>query len=290
MLTPSSLRILDLGRMPYAGCLAMQREIHAQVVADELPQTVLLVEHDPVITISRRKTATQHLLASRDQLAKLGIDVQETDRGGDVTYHGPGQLVAYPIIRFAPLQLNVSRYMRLLEQIITDAIAPFGITGERDECATGVWVNLNAMHNGAGADESELLRKHERKLQQRDEREQHVDADPTLPQPLPQRKGSQTCHIKSTAKIAALGVRLSRNVSMHGLALNVTTNLSHFNTIVPCGLLNRSVTSMQQLLGDSTPTMEQVKASLSLALERHLSPPPLSEMDSAQWVPRTTPE
>lgn len=226
--------------MPYAAAYELQRQIHAQVADGDAPPTVLLVEHDPVITISRRKAASQHLLASPQTLQTLGIDVQETDRGGDVTYHGPGQLVAYPIIRLAPLGLNVGRYMRLLEQVIIDAIAPFGVRGQRDVCATGVWVQMN-------------------------------DAAPA-----PESIGSH-CEASagvadgSTAKVAALGVRLSRNVTLHGLALNVTTDLSHFNTIVPCGLLNRSVTSLEQILGDAAPEMEAVKEQLTKSLRHHLT-------------------
>ncbi len=264
MLTTSSLRILDLGHMPYAPALDLQRQIHAQVVAGDAQPTVLLVEHDPVITISRRKSATQHLLASRKLLATLGIDVQETDRGGDVTYHGPGQLVAYPIVRFAPLNLNVSRYMRLLEQVIIDAIAPFGIEGLRDGCATGVWVRMReAAKRQSGME---------------DHRHPTPDPDPS-------------CAVLAadTAKIAALGVRLSRNVSLHGLALNVTTDLSHFNTIVPCGLLHRAVTSMGQILGDATPSMEQVKASLVRSLEHHLTQPVVTGPRRVESERRTTP-
>lgn len=231
------LRIIDLDRMAYAPALELQRQIHAQVVAGEAPPTVLLLEHDPVITVSRRKSASRHLLASPQTLGALGIDVQETDRGGDVTYHGPGQLVAYPIVRLAPLGLNVGRYMRLLEQIIIDAITPFSVRGERDACATGVWVRMNPANPA-----------HEANAPRCD---------------LANAAGS-------TAKIAALGVRLSRNVTLHGLALNVTTDLSHFNTIVPCGLLNRTVTSLEQVLGDAVPSMERVKMQLVASLRRHL--------------------
>ncbi len=243
------LPIIDLGRLDYARSLAVQRHLHAQVVTGDRPGTVLLVEHDPVVTISRRKAATQHLLASPAALKALGIDVQPTDRGGDVTYHGPGQLVVYPIIRFAPLNLNVSRYMRLLEEIIIDALVPFGIQGIRDGCATGVWVRVGA----AAQAEAEA-----------DKPRPHVMIDST--------GGSCPADAASaaTAKIAALGVRLSRNVSLHGLALNVDPDMSHFNTIVPCGLLNRTVTSMRQVLGDATPAMAKVKQAMITSLRRHL--------------------
>ncbi|MCH8315669.1 MAG: lipoyl(octanoyl) transferase LipB, partial [Planctomycetes bacterium] len=175
----------------------------------------------PVITISRRKTARDHLLATDEQLAAAGVQLTRTDRGGDITYHGPGQLVVYPILDLNALRLRIHGYMRFLEQIVIDTLAEFGIDGRRDECATGVWVG------------------------------------------------------SSPQKICAMGVRVSRWVSMHGLALNVTTNLDHFDLIVPCGLVGRTVTSMQRQLGDACPTLDQVKHSLisqfRIAIDRTLT-------------------
>lgn len=169
---------------------------------------LLLVEHDPpVITISARKTARQHLVATPDMLARAGVEVCETDRGGDITYHGPGQLVVYPILDLNTLGLRLHGYMRLLEQVVIDTLARFGIEGHRDEAATGVWVG--------------------------------------------------------DSKICAMGVRVSRWVTMHGLALNVTTNLDHFDLIVPCGLVGRGVTSMARELGEACPSMDEVKEALA---------------------------
>ena len=203
------LVVRDLGRMPYAEALAVQRELQRQVVeartggGDTQPMYLLLVEHaPPVITVSRRRGARSHLVATDAQLAAAGVEVAETDRGGDITYHGPGQLVVYPILDLNTLGLRLHGYMRFLEQIVIDTLAHWGIHGSRDEAATGVWVN-----------------------------------------------GSKIC---------ALGVRLSRWVSMHGLALNVTTNLEHFDLIVPCGLAGRTVTSMQRELGPSCPALADV--------------------------------
>lgn len=214
------LHITDLGRMAYAPALDLQRKTLEGVLAGQ-PGTLLLVEHNPVITVSQRRESAQHLLASPERLASLGIEVQPTDRGGDITYHGPGQLVAYPIIRLDDFGLSLSRYMRLLEQIVMETIAQFGIDSHTISGATGVWVS----------------------------------------QP------SQT----QAAKICALGVRIRKGVTMHGLALNVTTDLSHFNTIVPCGLAGSSVTSLQRLLGPRTPTADEVKNTLSLVMQTHLS-------------------
>ena len=225
----AGLVVRDLGRMSYANALALQRQVHEQVLDDQSPQTLLLVEHDPVITVSRRPSVKQHLLADEQRLAELGIDVQPTDRGGDITYHGPGQLVAYPIVRLAPLGLNVGRYMRWLERVVIDTVATWGIDACLDDCATGVWVGSGG--DGAGCDTA---------------------------------AGSRP------AKLCAMGVRVRRNVTLHGLALNVTTHLEHFRTIVPCGLVGREVTSMQRLLGAKTPTMAQVKDRLVVSMRHHL--------------------
>jgi lipoyl(octanoyl) transferase len=227
------LQVRDLGTMAYADALALQRQLQACVIAqreteDDAPAEtsslgyLLLVEHDPpVITISRRKTARSHLIASDVQLAQAGVQVAETDRGGDITYHGPGQLVVYPIVDLNRLGLRLHGYMRLLEQIVIDTLAGFGIDGHRDDRATGVWVETDAAQEW---------------------------------QP-PGGEGP-------SSKICAMGVRVSRWVTMHGLALNVTTNLDHFNLIVPCGLAGRSVTSLQQQLGPSCPDMADVKQSI----------------------------
>lgn len=207
------LTVRDLGRMAYADAFELQKGLQQEVIEarrrDQSLAYLVLVEHvPPVITISRRKTARDHLLATDEQLAAAGVQLTRTDRGGDITYHGPGQLVAYPILDLNALRLRIHSYMRFIEQIVIDTLAEFGIEGRRDECATGVWVG----------------------------------------------DGPQ--------KICAMGVRISRWVSMHGLALNVTTNLDHFNLIVPCGLVGRTVTSMQRQLADACPTLDQVKHSL----------------------------
>ena len=231
------LHVRDLGRMPYVEALTRQYDVNQQVIADDAAETVLLVEHEPVITVSHRKTAAQHLLASRERLAALGIDVQPTDRGGDVTYHGPGQLVAYPILRLAPRGLNLSRYMRLLERIVIDTLDALGVPAFRDEQATGVWVRPNAF---AQAEDREA-----------------GDSDAI------------------TAKVCAMGVRVRKNVTMHGLALNVNPDLTHFQTIVPCGLHDRGVTSLQALLGEQAPQMNQVKTALIAQMQRafQIAPP-----------------
>lgn len=218
------LEVIDLGRLGYAEAYDEQIRWRDALVAarergsaDE-PMRLLLVEHGPVITVSRRPGSQDHLIASSAELAGMGIEVCETDRGGDITYHGPGQLVAYPIFDLRRLDLGVAAYMRLLEEIIIRTMARFGVQAHRDPGATGVWVDDG-------------------------------------PDDVPRSEGGG-------AKIAALGIRVSRWVTMHGVALNISTNLDHFRTIVPCGLVGRPVTSLQRLLGDAAPSMDEVKSAL----------------------------
>ncbi|MEQ8769856.1 MAG: lipoyl(octanoyl) transferase LipB [Phycisphaerales bacterium] len=207
----------DLGRLPYARAYEIQRERHEAILAareSDAPgiARLLLVEHDPVVTVSRRPSAREHLLATPEMLASRGVDVQQTDRGGDITYHGPGQLVCYPIVDLNRLKLKPVEHVRLLERAIIDTLASFGLDTVRDDTATGVW--------------------------------------------LPDDQGNPE------RKIAAIGVRVRRWVSLHGLAINVTTDLDHFKLIVPCGLADRPVTSMHAELGDACPPMDDVKRAL----------------------------
>jgi len=207
--------------MSYSDALAVQYRTHEALLEQGGDGPILLfVEHDPVVTVSRRRHAADHLLASSDTLSRLGIDVQPTDRGGDITYHGPGQLVVYPILRLAPFRLTPASYMRLLEQAVMDTLATFGIAADREPGATGVWV-----HHGTE---------------------------------------------QQAAKICAMGVRIRRGITLHGLALNVDPNLDHFQTIVPCGLVGWIVTSLKQRLADQTPSMALVKQGLTDSLARRL--------------------
>ena len=197
----------DLGTMPYRDAWAHQERVHADVVAGG-EERLLLVEHPPVITCGRRPNTGKNLLASPEQLQELGVEFVESDRGGDITFHGPGQLVAYPIVRLIDHGLSVGGYVRRLEQAVIAALGELGISAQKDDCAVGVWVD-----RGKGA----------------------------------------------LAKICALGVRVRRGVTMHGIALNVTTDLSYFDLIVPCGLACRPVTSVEQVLGAAAPPSRHVK-------------------------------
>ena len=221
--------MVDLGRMGYARALEIQRHRQAELIdargAEGPLGTIYLVEHDPVITVTSRPSAAGHVLASPDRLKALGIERHATDRGGDVTYHGPGQIVAYPILDLERLAgpngkpLGLHGYMRLLEQAVIDTIATWGIQGRRDTSATGVWI--------AAPD---------------------FDGQPS--------------------KIAAMGVRVRKWVTMHGLALNVDPDMTHFQLIVPCGLAGRPVTSIAQVLEGSCPSQDDAKGVLAGSLER----------------------
>lgn len=205
--------------MPYRDAWAAQETAHAEVIAGG-PERVILVEHPPVVTFGRRDEGrtSRNLIASDEQLAGLGVEVVQSDRGGDITFHGPGQLVAYPIVRLNDHRLSVGGYVRALENAVIDTLAVFGVEGRREDGAVGIWVG--------------------------------------------------------DAKVCAIGVRVRRGVTLHGLALNVTTDLRYFNLIVPCGLTGKRVTSLAEIFPDATPTMEDVKPVLLDALTGRLTGEP----------------
>lgn len=244
MPTPPPILTRDLGRMPYEQALELQRGLNQGLIAGTDRPTILLVEHEPVITLTRRKAVREHLLADEAELARLGVATAQTDRGGDITYHGPGQLVVYPILRLADYGLNLSSYMRLLEQAVIDTAEGFGISAHRECGATGVWVRR--------------------------------DGEPD-------------------AKLCAMGVRIRKNTTMHGLALNVDPDREHFKLIVPCGLHGRPVTSLKELLGEHAPGMQQVKdhliASMKALLENGMSKceTPANRSGATGSAPGTTP-
>jgi lipoyl(octanoyl) transferase len=202
------MRFEDLGTMAYGEAWAIQERAHEEVLAGG-EERVFFVEHPPVITFGRRPNVARNLLASDEQLAKLGVKVVQSDRGGNITFHGPGQIVAYPIIRLNDHGFSVGGYVHTLERIIVNTLAELGITSNSDPTAVGVWT------------------------------------------PVP------SCG--SSAKICAIGVRIKRGVSLHGIALNVTTDLSYFKLIVPCGIQGRPVTSISQTLGATSPPITIVK-------------------------------
>ena len=196
-----NLVVRDLGRLDYRAAWGVQLETHAAVAEGRTPPTLLLVEHPPVITFGK-KGGRANLLADPAKLEAQGFSLYDIERGGDVTYHGPGQLVGYPIL---PIGRMVRSYLRNLEAVMVQVLAEYGLTGEGSPGYAGVWVG--------------------------DE------------------------------KVVAIGVAIKRNVSFHGFAMNVSTDLSHFSYIVPCGIADKGVTSLSQLLG-RTVTLTEVKPKL----------------------------
>jgi len=207
------IHVLQLGRIDYATALELQRSLVELRKRGEIGDVLLLLEHTPVITLGRNARA-EHVLASREQLAARGVEVFECDRGGDVTYHGPGQLVGYPIFDLRGLAtpegprktLGAVEFVRRLEEVLIRSCADFGIAARRVPGRTGVWTE------------------------------------------------------QSDAKIAAIGVHISRGVTSHGFALNVSTDLDAFQLIVPCGISDKSVTSLGRELGNA-PALDKVAES-----------------------------
>jgi len=230
---PTKPSLHSLGNMPYEQAYQIQCDHHTQILesrsspAPELGR-ILMVEHPPIITITKRPEAASHVIASETLLKEQGVTLHQTDRGGDVTYHGPGQLVCYPIIDLNAAKLRIHDYIRLLESAIIDTLAEYNIKGSIDPDATGVWI------------------------------------DP---------KDNASLHFKNDqpAKIAAIGVRVRKWITLHGLALNLNPNMAHYQLLVPCGLTGRPVTSITQLLGESqSPTLEQLSAALHTKLSAQL--------------------
>ena len=273
------MHVRDLGLIPYRDAWKIQEEMHAQVLAGG-EETLLLLEHPPAITFGRRVgDAQKNLLAPSEILEKMGVEIVESDRGGDITFHGPGQLVAYPIVRLNDHALSVGGYVRKLEEVVIATLGDFGVRAYKDACAIGVWVNLPASRDQGGvpcppeppvtsAVASSVIGSGGHVLA----RPKHMPTPASYPssQSLgtsPAGEGmapGSGCDVAKSpsAKICALGVRIKRGISLHGIALNLTTDLAYFNLINPCGL-NRPVTSLHRLLGNQSPTMPTLKQSLA---------------------------
>jgi lipoyl(octanoyl) transferase len=209
-----AITVQDLGNMSYRDAWHLQEEAVEKVVAGG-NETLFIVEHPAVVTLGRRDDSIKNLKTSPQKLERLGVELVQSDRGGDITFHGPGQIVVYPIIRLGNHGFTVSGYVHWLEAIVIAALAELGIQGQTDPEAVGVWVS-----------DGEKL-----------------------------------------AKICAIGVRIRRGTSLHGLALNVSTDLAGFAHIVPCGLTDRGVTSIGKILGGKSPPLKEIKE----ILIRHLT-------------------
>jgi lipoyl(octanoyl) transferase len=202
-------QIIELGLIGYAEAYALQRRVVAARKADAIGDVLLLCEHTPVIT-QGRNGKREHLLVSENVLRQRNVEFHESSRGGDVTYHGPGQLVGYPILQLGAIRKDVVWYVRMLEEVMIRTSAEFGISAHREEGKTGIWV----------ADE-------EKDFTQSSGREEGIAPE----------------------KLGAIGVHISRWVTSHGFAYNVATDLRNFDLIVPCGIVGRRATSLEKLLG-----------------------------------------
>ena len=207
-----TLTVVVAGTVGYGPALQWQNELYRRRVAGESEDVMLLLEHPHVYTLGRRFSA-EHLLLSREALAQRGIEVFECDRGGSITYHGPGQLVGYPVLELE--DPDVIAYLRSLEEVLIRAVRSFGVAADRREGLTGVWAGGTGNRPGETGEE----------------------------------------------KLASIGVNVSRGVTKHGFALNVTTDLSYFAGMVPCGIPAVKVTSLERLLG-SAPPMEAVQGAV----------------------------
>lgn len=204
------LNIVDWGLTRYADALARQMVLVAKRKAGTVSDTLIFTEHHPVYTMGVRPGADRHLVWTERLLQENGIEIHKTNRGGDITYHGPGQLVGYPIVDWSgPRDLH--QYLRLLEELLIQTVAHWGLKASRRDGKTGIWIE--------------------------------------------------------DRKLAAIGVAVRSWVTYHGFALNLNPDLNHFTGIIPCGITDGTVTSLQRELGTDCPSMPQVKETLSLEFE-----------------------
>jgi len=209
----NSLLITDLGLISYTDALALQQRLVAARKAEAIEDVLLLCEHPHVITLGRN-AKRENLLVSEHVLRQKGVELHATNRGGDITYHGPGQIVGYPILNLAAIKRDVGWYVRTLEETMIRTTADFGLTAFRIPGKTGIWVNPNAEQDA------------------------------------------------TEEKLAAIGVHLSRWVTSHGFAYNVSTDLRYFDLIVPCGIAERKATSLEKLLSRNV-ALDEVKPTLA---------------------------
>jgi lipoyl(octanoyl) transferase len=207
------LLVVDLGLVEYGAAWELQRRVAAARKAAAIPDVLLLCEHPHVITLGRSGKIS-NLRVPGEMLRRMGVSFFETNRGGDITYHGPGQLVGYPILNLGEIRRDVAWYVRSLEEAMIRATAEFGVASKRESGRTGVWVDVVA----SSADEEG-------------------------------KEVEEVEEAKDEEKLAAIGVHLSRWVTSHGFAYNVSTDLRYFDLIVPCGIAGKRATSLEKLLG-----------------------------------------
>jgi lipoyl(octanoyl) transferase len=224
----------SLGLTPYADALELQRRAARARISGELAEDLLiLVEHPPVVTLGR-STKAQHLTSSAELLASHGVELFDVERGGDVTFHGPGQLVGYPIFDLKRHKRDLHWYLRQVEESLIVALAEFGVTGERVEKYTGVWTSERGEGSGERGGSASSV---ESASPRAENREPRATAVPPLPAPR-----------SPLRKLASIGVHARDWVTWHGFALNVATDLRFFDLIVPCGIAGVEMTSVSREL------------------------------------------
>jgi lipoyl(octanoyl) transferase len=249
------ISVLQLGTLDYATGLRLQEKLVSLRKEGRIGDALLLLEHTPVITLGRN-ASSKNILAVPELLAQRGVEIHECDRGGDVTFHGPGQLVAYPIfdLRIFPSDgtsrktLGAVEYVRRLEEVLIRTCADFGISTKRIAGLTGVWT-APVPAPPVAESATQLNRRGRPSLQDSGMNGSSGSDHPAL-------------RTEQESKIAALGVHISRSVTSHGIAMNVNTDLSFFNLIVPCGISSKPVTSMQKELNRAL-AMQDVAHSVS---------------------------
>jgi lipoyl(octanoyl) transferase len=214
------ISVVQLGTLDYATGLRLQQSLVEMRKSGQVGDVLLLLEHSPVITLGRN-ARRENLLASPELLARKGVELFESDRGGDITFHGPGQLVGYPIFDLRGFQPRIGavEFVRRLEEVLIRSCADFGVASERVKGLTGVWTTPSVPV---------------------------ILSEGRVNQPRPESKDLVFPDDKNQAKIAAIGVHISRGVTSHGFALNVNTDLEYFQLIVPCGIASKPVTSLAQ--------------------------------------------
>lgn len=236
----NELLVVDLGTLPYGTALELQRDVARRRISGEIDQDVLLlVEHPPVVTLGRTAKAA-NLIASPAFLASQGVELFEVERGGDITFHGPGQLVGYPIMDLKRHRQDLHWYLRQVEQALIDGIGEFGLVGERVDKYTGVWVGgLRGGNQESGTRNS---------------------AEATG------ARGVATPESRGPRKIASIGVHARDWVTWHGFALNVNTDLRYFELIVPCGISDVTMTSVAQEIAAGSLDMHAVARAVTNAM------------------------
>src|SRR5216684_2114439 len=218
---------IDLGMIGYAEAYALQKRIVAARKAGAIEDVLLLCEHPPVITLGR-SGKRENLLASEHVLRQKAVEFHPSDRGGDITYHGPGQIVGYPILNLGAIRRDVVWYVRTLEEAMIRATADLGIAARREPGKTGIWVDADEVADRSKRDSSLALGMTDQRAE----------------------------------KLAAIGIHISRWVTSHGFAYNVATDLRYFELIVPCGIANRKATSLEKLLGRRV-SLEEIRPLLA---------------------------